>query len=183
MRLPLALLATLLLITAPPGILRAQEPDNPPDALCPDTSTAPLPDALPMLALVNGHRRGLGLPELEPRESLMRAAALKASDLAAGGAFEHDSAGQTAGQRAVECGFPSSFFTSEALVVAGGDDSDAGLVQYAFETLLASPPHRSRIEHPDARWAGAAAARDPAGLTVWVLVFGGETSVAPADEP
>lgn len=181
--LVLALSAVILLFSAVlPRAAHAQEPDAAPSELCPDVTDVPLLDVEPMTALVNARRRAADLTELEPRESLSRAARLKAADSAGSSELIHEIGGRTATERARDCGYPPTYYTSENLAAAGGGDDDAALLDLAFRQLLSSPPHRGQLEHPDVRWLGVAVVRNTDGFLVWVLVFGGETVVTPPDE-
>lgn len=164
----------VLALGASPAL--AQDPDGPPNDLCPTIADSMFIDSGPMLNMIMQHRRSLGLGELEQRDSLRNTARVKAADILNGGSFEHEINGRNETERARDCGYPEYLFISEIFSAAGGGGvDDQVLRQLAFDTWMGSPLHKGIIEDASARWIGGAAIRQSNGFFTWVFLLGGET--------
>ena len=144
-----------------------------------------------VLALVNEHRRSLGLGELRPSASLTRAAEWKSLHLGHYGYFEHDDPGppvaRTFAQRVLDCGADGNGFGEN---IAAGQPTPESVVS----AWLASPGHRENIERPVFTASGIGVA-NVGGRLFWTQDFGagttdlaaqataGSTPVIPAVQP
>ena len=135
-----------------------------------------------VLALVNEHRRSLGLGELRPSASLTRAAEWKSLHLGHYGYFEHDDPGppvaRTFAQRVLDCGADGNGFGEN---IAAGQPTPESVVS----AWLASPGHRENIERPVFTASGIGVA-NVGGRIFWTQDFGAGTSdlaaAVPVDE-
>ena len=134
-----------------------------------------------VLALVNDHRRSLGLGELRPSASLTRAAEWKSLHMGHYGYFDHDDPGppaaRTFAQRVRDCGADGDGFGEN---IAAGQPTPESVVS----AWLASPGHRENIERPIFTASGIGVA-NVGGRIFWTQDFGAGTSdlasVATAD--
>jgi uncharacterized protein YkwD len=132
--------------------------------------------AAQVVALVNAHRRQLGLAALVVSPTLTATAEWKARNMAAYGYLDHsDPAPQprTADERVAACGYPST---------AWGENIAMGYqtAQAVVAAWLSSPEHRANIERQEFRATGVGAAGASA---YWAQAFGATVdagSVAPA---
>ena len=133
-----------------------------------------------VLALVNAHRRSLGLGELQTSATLTHAAEWKSLHLGHYGYFTHDDPGppaaRTFAQRIADCGGEGQGFGEN--IAAGQPDADAVMAAW-----LASPGHRENIERPQFTAIGIGVGI-VGGTVYWTQDFGAGgatgTSATPA---
>jgi uncharacterized protein YkwD len=120
-----------------------------------------------LVALVNAHRRALGLRAVRRGAALERSAVWKARHMARTGYMSHTDmpGGRTLAQRLRSCGFAGSGWGE---VLAAGQRRPAAVVR----AWLVSSSHRAVLEVRSWRVAGAGVARSPAGRLYWALDFG-----------
>lgn len=178
MRLPLALLAATLACAAAPAQAAMV-------GTCDAAPTWPAADAAlaaEVTALVNQHRRQLGLPELGSAAALTRAAEWKSRHMAALGYFDHDDLdypapglARSTGDRIETCGYAAGWGEN----IAAGQRTPAEVVA----AWLASPGHRANIERASFAAIGVGVARGPGGALEWTQVFGTRADAGPAPAP
>jgi uncharacterized protein YkwD len=120
-----------------------------------------------VIELVNAHRRSLGLRRLGIGRALTRSAALKADHMARHGYLSHSdlSSRRTLAERLRSCGFRG---TGWGEVLAVGQRWPSAVLR----AWLRSGSHRTVIEAPWPRYAGAGVARSRRGDLYWALDFG-----------
>jgi uncharacterized protein YkwD len=160
--------ATAVAVAAPVGDCR-------PGADWPAASAAPATD---VVARVNAHRSGRGLPALAVSPTLTAAAEWKARHMARYGYMTHDDPAppvqRTSFERIHACGYPEQAFAGEN--IAAGYESPASVM----EAWLGSSGHRANIERADFAAIGVGVARGGDGSLYWAQDFG---SVADAAAP
>ena len=123
-----------------------------------------------MLGLINADRVALGLQPLQLEWNLNTSADLHSQWMLAADTFSHTGAnGSTDFERMQATGvdFSGNFWSSEnlAAVVVQGADSYYDEVDQLHLELMASPPHRANLLHPDLEYVGI-------GLGFGALTFG-----------
>ena len=125
-----------------------------------------------VLALVNDHRRSLGLGDLAASASLTHAAEWKSLHMGHYGYFDHDDPGppvaRTFAQRLTDCGADGNGFGEN---IAAGQPTPESVVS----AWLASPGHRENIERPIYTASGIGVA-SVSGRLFWTEDFGAGTS-------
>ena len=122
-----------------------------------------------VVALVNQHRAGLGLPALRTSAALQDAAVWKARHMAAYGYMTHDDpappSARTWYQRVQACGYTRG---------GAGENIAYGYAspQAVMTGWLNSPGHRANIENASYRVLGVGAASSSAGRIYWAQNFG-----------
>ncbi|MEZ5101858.1 MAG: CAP domain-containing protein [Thermoleophilia bacterium] len=178
MRLPLAVLTATLACAAAPAQAAVV-------GSCDAAPTWPAADATlatEVTALVNQHRRQIGLPELGSAAALTRAAEWKSRHMAALGYFDHDDLdypapglARSTGDRIETCGYAAGWGEN----IAAGQRTPAEVVA----AWLASPGHRANIERASFAAIGVGVARGPGGALEWTQVFGTRADAGPAPAP
>ena len=125
-----------------------------------------------VLALINDHRRSLGLGELRAAASLTRAAEWKSLHMGHYGYFDHDDPGppaaRTFAQRIRDCDADGSGFGEN---IAAGQPTPESVVA----AWLGSSGHRENIERPQFTASGIGVA-NVGGRLFWTQDFGAGTT-------
>jgi uncharacterized protein YkwD len=127
-----------------------------------------------VVALVNKHRRSLGLARLQVSRTLTRSASWKSLNMGYYGYMAHDDparpVARTVFERLAACGYPA--YPSGR---AGWGEN----IAYGYATpadvmtrWLNSPEHRANIENPTYRAIGVGIARNAKGVYYWTEDFG-----------
>lgn len=159
-------LAALVAAVGAPGAPRAA---NDGCAVQTDWGTARVDLAGRVVALVNAHRRRLGLQPLRQSPTLRRAAEWKALHMARYRYLRHEDpappVGRGVGARLAACGYQGGRWGEN---IAFGYGSAAAVVG----AWLRSPGHRANIERGSFRVIGVGAASARGGTLYWSQEFG-----------